>query len=239
MSNATPPLLAVRNKETGLFDNVNYVFNDDGTVNWRKMVKPEYLAVNDKNFERRSEPVPESIEGLDDRDLIILLAGLKELANLRGYSSLVNQPSIACPEYVCAVCRINWLPHRDTGMESRDTTGMAMATLKNTKGFTMAYLAEMAENRAFARCIRSFLRINIVSKEEIGDSEEIEATIKEGPASDPYVQLEKLMNDKKITFEFLKAKLIEKNFKGAENFTAVTDIPKFKVFSLLKKLQTL
>ena len=32
------------------------------------------------------------------------------------------------------------------------------------------FLATTAENRAFARCVRSFLRINIVSKEEMAES---------------------------------------------------------------------
>jgi len=29
--------------EYGLLENVNYIFNGDGSVNWRSMIKPEFL----------------------------------------------------------------------------------------------------------------------------------------------------------------------------------------------------
>jgi hypothetical protein len=238
MSNVYPPLLSQRDVVTGLVSNVDYVFNDNGTVNWRKMVKPEYLAVNEDNYIRRNEQVPESIEGVADFDLIILLAGLKELAKLRGYISLDSKPVVACPEYVCVECKIQWLPHRDTGGLIITSTGIAMATLKNTEGFTKAYLAEMAENRAFARCIRSFLGINIVSREEIG-SESLAEEAPKTNAADPAVQLENLMIQKNVTFETIKQKVMESKFKGAENWQSIKDIPKYKIMSLIKKISSL
>jgi len=41
----TPPKLVTRNKY-GLIEDqtLNYIFNDDGTINWRKMVKVEHLV---------------------------------------------------------------------------------------------------------------------------------------------------------------------------------------------------
>ena len=42
-----PPVIIKRN-QYGLLENkkINYVFNDDGSVNWRKMIKPEFLVAN-------------------------------------------------------------------------------------------------------------------------------------------------------------------------------------------------
>ena len=42
-----PPRLITRNKYGLIEDaNINYIYNDDGTINWRKMVKTEYLDNN-------------------------------------------------------------------------------------------------------------------------------------------------------------------------------------------------
>jgi hypothetical protein len=238
MSNAIPPLLTTRDAATGLVNNINYIFNEDGTVNWRKMVKSEFLAVNEDYFRSRNEAVPDSTEGLPDAALIILLSGLIELAKLRGYSLLRSSPAAgANPESVLITCEIHWLPHRETNMQPVVTTGIAMATLKNTEGFTKAYLAEMAENRAFARCIRRFLGINIVSREEIGSDK-----LEEAPntnAADPLVLLNNLMIEKNISFETLKENVKKSNFKGTETWQSTSDIPKFKVMALIKKLKSL
>ena len=61
---------------------VEYVFSEDGFVNWRKMVKPEYLVAN------RQKTQAADVTQLEDKDLLILLGGLKDLAQIRGYSSV-------------------------------------------------------------------------------------------------------------------------------------------------------
>ena len=43
--NNIPPTEFIRNKY-GLLNNVNYVFDESGRVNWRKMVAPEFLVPN-------------------------------------------------------------------------------------------------------------------------------------------------------------------------------------------------
>jgi len=77
-----------KRNEHGLLENVNYTFNDDGSVDWRAMVKPEFLYPNKDWFVRRNKPLPDSIEGLEDKQLLIMLGGIKELAKLRGYTSI-------------------------------------------------------------------------------------------------------------------------------------------------------
>ena len=55
----------------GLLENVQYVFNDDGSVNWRAMIKEEHLFPNKSWFESRKKDMPTSIQGLEDNQLLI------------------------------------------------------------------------------------------------------------------------------------------------------------------------
>ena len=63
----------------GLLENAEYIFNEDGSVNWRKMVGKHYLV---PNKQRTNET---DVSSLEDRDLLILLGGIKELAQIRGF----------------------------------------------------------------------------------------------------------------------------------------------------------
>ena len=63
-----PPSVFKRN-EYGLLEDesVNYEFNLDGTVNWRKMVKPEFLVANSDLCKKILKWVPK----YDTLDVII------------------------------------------------------------------------------------------------------------------------------------------------------------------------
>jgi hypothetical protein len=77
----------IRN-EFGLLDNVDYEFAEDGSVNWRSMIKDEHLFPNKSWFDLRKKDVPRSIDGLKDHQLLIKLSGIKELAKLRGFTDV-------------------------------------------------------------------------------------------------------------------------------------------------------
>ena len=51
--------------ENGLLQNVEYEFNNDGSINWRAMIKEEHLFPNKSWFEARGKDCPRSTEGLD------------------------------------------------------------------------------------------------------------------------------------------------------------------------------
>ena len=114
----------------------NFKFNEDGSINWRGMVKPEYLYPNKDWFELRNKPVPESIDGLTDNQLLIKLGGLKELAKLRGYNQ-VSYDVIKCErDYVAIKCKISWKALMDGQKIIEDPClfeDMANATLQNIK----------------------------------------------------------------------------------------------------------
>ena len=87
---------------------VEYVFADSGLIDWRKMLKTEHLV---PNKDRTSET---DVTKLKDYQLIILLGGIKELAQVRGYTNVnydIHSPS---PEYVVATCSITWIPNYET-----------------------------------------------------------------------------------------------------------------------------
>jgi hypothetical protein len=150
-----------------------YKYNDDGSINWRAMVKPEHLYPNKDWFELRSKPVPESVEGLTDNQLLIKLGGLKELAKLRGYEK-VSYEVVKCErDYVVVKCSIVWkslLIEQKLIEDYCVFEDMANATLDNTNDFCAKFLETIATNRAFVRCVRNYLGINIVGDDEIDKS---------------------------------------------------------------------
>lgn len=227
-----PPRLFERNEYGLICDNsVNYVYDDNGTINWRKMVKSEFLVPHKQVFEKMGKPVPDSIEGLTDKELLILLGGIKELAATRGFSSCKYTVTSPSNDYVIAVCQIEWIPNYETGGRAITSSGIGDASTLNTTSFGKLYLGPFAENRAFVRCVRQFLRINIVSQEEIS---EMAAEAAEDTAT---VLLRETMTKMGITFDLIKGKLIEEKVEGAENFSDVKDIPRYKQFELIERIK--
>ncbi len=161
----------------GLLKSVEYEYNEDGSVNWRAMVDPKHLFPNKSWFEARNKPLPKSIEGLQDNQLLIKLAGIKELAKLRGYNS-VRYDVIKCEkDHVSIKCEISWIANFENPENESDfvpaTTrfeDIANATTENTSSFATKFLETIAANRAFVRCVRNFLNVHIVGDDEIDKS---------------------------------------------------------------------
>ena len=227
-----PPRLFERN-EFGLIcdDAINYVYNADGTINWRKMVKPEFLVPHKQVFEKTGRSVPTSIEGLDDKELLILLGGLKDLAAIRGFSSCTYSITSPVSDYVIAACQISWIPNYETQGRTVTSSGIGDASPANTNTLGRLYLAPFAENRSFVRCIRQFLRINVLSQEEISEmvaeaAEDVATTL-----------LKETITKFGISFDAIKAKLIEEKVEGATNYISLADIPRYKQFELIERIK--
>lgn len=230
-----PPLLITRN-EFGLIKGYNYTFNTDGAINWRKMIKPEFLVPNKQVFERRQKPIPTSIEGLEDKELLILLGGIKELAQCRGYTSLTYSLVSPHPEYVVATCQIQWLGNFETSNQPIVFSAIGDASTNNTNAFGKNFLGPIAENRAFVRCVRNFLKINIVSQEELG------GPVSQNPDKSETL-LRETMESNGVTFAALKNALVNKDKyvdsegNSAETYTCITDIPMQKRFDLIARIK--
>ena len=225
-----------RNKD-GLINGVDYLFTEDGLIDWRKMVKPEHLV---PNKDRTSET---DVTKLKDYQLIILLGGSKELAQIRGFTDVRYEVVTPHHEYVAATCSITWIPNYET--EGREVTFSAIgdASPRNTNSFASNFLGPIAENRAFVRCVRNFLKINIVGKEELGGADapptanNNSSVTTSDTSMDPRSMLQSVMNEKGVPFEKIKAKLVAEQFDNAEGLASLQDIPKLKAFELIERLK--
>jgi len=236
--------------EHGLLKNVQYVFNEDGSVNWRAMIKEEHLFPNKSHFEMYKKPVPKSIEGLRDNQLLIKLSGIKELTRLRGFDS-VNFETVKCePDHVAVKCCVSFIPNYETG-KMCFYEDMANATFNNTSSFATKFLETIACNRAFVRAVRNFLNVHIVGDDEIdkSDGTQIGQNIENKTSStnlSPNSMLETAVvkNLNCATFEEFKEKLREfwsKNLYRndlAKEWSSFSDIPAKEARILLKVVKS-
>ncbi len=209
---------------------VDYVFNENGTVNWRKMIKTEYLVPNKQRTKETD------VTKLKDSELIILLNGLKELAQIRGFTNVTYSIAAASPDYFATICRISWAPNFETEGKEIVFESIGDASPESTTSFARLFLGPIAENRAFARCVRNFLKIAIVSQEEMSSNKIAEETVMDNP-NNPEFLLRAAMKEKGVTFDSLKKKLVEENFSGAATYADISDIPKVKIFDLIDRIK--
>ena len=236
-----PPKIIKRN-EHGLMEGLDYVYQENGLVDWRKMIKPEYLVPN------RQRTQETDVSQLKDRDLIILLGGIKDLAQIRGYKDVRYDIKFASIEYAAASCTIKWRPNYETEGEEVVFQSMSSATTDNTNGFGKLYLVEMAENRSFCRCVRNFLKINIVSWDEMSGVSSSSASssaptsgkTKRNALANPSFLLAKKMKEKGVSFEDVISKIAkEEMMDDPERITELEDIPKSLTFKLIERMNKL
>ena len=219
----------------GLLENVEYFYKEDGSIDWRKMVKNDYLV---PNKQRTSES---DVSKLDDSKILILLAGIKELAQIRGFKSVKYTVSHADMEYVCVTCGITWIGNYETGGEEVYFESMADAGTHNTESFGQSFLATTAENRAFVRAVRNFLKINLVGNEEMGPKKTASSgNSYQNSSSDKFSALNYLkttLRENNISFNYVKERMISEGTSGAEDWQTVNDIPSIVAFDLIERIQ--
>tara|TARA_B100000902_G_scaffold399259_1_gene469300 strand:+ start:454 stop:1320 length:867 start_codon:yes stop_codon:yes gene_type:complete len=171
--------------ENGLLTNVQYTFDEGGSINWRAMVKEEHLFPNKAFFERFNKPVPKIVDGLRDHQLLIKLSGIKELARLRGFDS-VSYETVKCEhDHVAVRCSIVFIPNYETGGKAIIYEDMANATINNCSSFAVKFLETIACNRAFVRAVRNFLNVHIVGSDEMDTSDGKPITLNQQTSSSP------------------------------------------------------
>ena len=227
-----------RNNE-GLLTDTNYHFSDEGLIDWRKMIDNKWLVPN------RQRTTETDVSNLKDYELIILLGGIKELAQTRGFTDVKYDVVSPSADYVVATCSITWIPNYET--EGKEVTFSAIgdASPQNTSGFGQMFLAACAENRSFVRCVRNFLRINIVAQEELTKMVAGKSTYspsekeEEKNKTSPSFLLKKIMAEKGVGFDSVKKKLEKEKFEGLSKISSIEDIPKFKMFELIERIKTI
>ena len=227
----------------GLLSNKEYEFTEDGLVNWRKMINPKYLVPNLSKFPSGTENKNLNVQDLEDSQLLILLGGIKELANIRGYSKVEYKVFNCTQNHVAVSCKISWLPNFETSFREVEFESLADAHLDNTKSFAKDFLMAIAENRAFVRSVRNFLRINILGSDELGDSKNQTVTHTESgveptiSASHPANALKEAMLKANITFEKVKETLIKEGISEADSWNSISEIPHKTIFSLIQRIK--
>jgi hypothetical protein len=225
--------------KNNFINSIEYVFNPDNTINWRAMLKPEHLVANRDAFKNNPEVLKDiDISSLPDNKLLILLAGIKELAQIRGYKGVEYDIIEARPDYVAVKCTIDWLPSYETNSKSVKFSSLADAHWDNTHNFAKNFLMAIAENRAFVRAVRNFLKINIVGSDEMG-GKTTNPTVEDDSTqfSSPAMLLQKTINDYGITFDQIKDGAVKKNIQGAESWISCDDIPPLSIFTIISGIK--
>ena len=229
--------------EKGLLSNKNYEFTEDGLVNWRKMINAKYLVPNLSKFPSGTENKDLNVQELDDSQLLILLGGIKELANIRGYSKVEYKVFNCTQNHVAVSCKITWLPNFETSNNYVEFESLADAHLDNTKSFAKDFLMAIAENRAFVRAVRNFLRINILGSDELGDTKNQTVVHTESgtenaiAASHPANVLKEAMSKANISFDKIKETMVKEGVENAETWNGISDIPHKMIFSLIQRIK--
>ena len=219
----------------GLLKGVDYKFTDEGLIDWRKMLSDKWLYPNpSKNLSTQD------VSKLKDTDLCILLGGIKELAQIRGYTNIKYDVTCPSSDYVIANCTITWVPNFETEDKEVSFSSLGDASPNNTDNFARQYLAPIAENRAFVRCVRNFLRINIVAQDELAkrfkDGNFQVSTPQQAEIASPTALLEKLMKEKGVDFQRVKNRLVRQKYKDADKIESIKEIPALKIFELIEDL---
>jgi hypothetical protein len=208
-----------KRNQFGLLDNVDYDFAEDGSVNWRSMIKDEHLFPNKSWFDMRKKDVPRSIAGLKDHQLLIKLSGIKELAKLRGFSDVSYEVVKCDPDHVAVICRVTFLPNYETGRNSVVFQDMANATLNNTSSFATKFLETIACNRAFVRAVRNFLNVHIVGDDEIDKSSSpAPSNSSSAPGLTPSSMVENLAKEKLNCSSFEEFRVILRDWWKNEKY---------------------
>jgi hypothetical protein len=229
--------------EFGLLNEVDYEFDEDGSVNWRSMIKDEHLFPNKSWFDLRKKDVPRTIDGLKDHQLLIKLSGIKELAKLRGFSDVSYEVVKCQADHVAVICRVTFLPNYETGGKAVTFQDMANATLNNTSSFATKFLETIACNRAFVRCVRNFLNVHIVGDDEIDkSSNNNNAQVNISATLTPYSMIENLAKDKLNCGNFEEFKVVLRDWRASgkykndevKNWNDYSDIPATQARILMK-----
>jgi hypothetical protein len=207
-------------------------------IDWKSLIPDKFLYVNndpkrrdklEKKYGKPYDEISPKNDNVDDADLVIMLGGLKHLLKIRGFKSVKYNIKQSTPEYASVECSITFTGNDETGGIDVEYGDNACAHLQNTTNFAQNYLVEMATNRALCRAIRSFLNINIVSKEEIQGSD---AKIEDTSSKNSFDHTKKvkllttLMDKKGVKWSHIVDKLKKEDSQSAEGATSDATLPK-------------
>ena len=141
-----------------------------------------------------------------------------------------------------AICTILWLPNYETNDDYVNFQSIANSTSENCGEFMESFKETQAENRAFVRCVRNFLNINIVGDDEISKGKIVVEEPQENAPNvlDPQRTLEQHAKKKYKSWAEFRKFLVEKNYKKAEEkvwngYGDISPTDCWKLINLLNK----
>jgi len=244
-----PDFTKFKRDENGLLPNVEYVFKENGYVDWRAMVSEKFLGVKKDKQDTVKKKYGDldalDLRIVDDQYLFVLLGGIKELAQIRGIRSVKQKIDFASDRKAVATCEIEFIGNYETNSESLIFSDSAAASDQNVHKDFCSFLESIAANRAFTRCVRNALSINIVGKDELSStgtsSEDLNVT-PDREGFDVNTMLKEKCSKKSISFEKMKENVIA-NYsdkmsgeKPVEEWNDWSDIPNKDCFFIADKL---
>lgn len=258
----------LKRDDQGLWSHLSYPRLPSGRINWRAMISPTNLYVNPDYEEelivrfgvknRREIPV----EKVPDNQLLVTLDGWRELCWYRGVLAMKTPILSASDSKAYATCEIQFVGNVETGMQPVTWSDGAGASVYNVAGRFQLHLEAMAINRAFARCVRTFLNVPIYGKDEFDPeaNKAFEAALKKGenPLIAPKVLetevtssgpkpmdgsglLKETCKGKKISFEALKTRALERTDitwkEDPARWTDFTSIAPLDAYTLLALIE--
>lgn len=151
--------------ENGLIEGIDYKKDEFGFIDWRALIPSKFLFPNNEKLAAMGKEPVDSIEGLEDSLILIKLAGIKWLAKIRGFESVRFQIESTSPHPV-VLCQIRWLPNEENPLGATYEE-IASCNSENSDELSLKFRESIAANRAFVRCVRNFLNVNIVGEEEV------------------------------------------------------------------------
>ncbi len=230
--------------ENGLLENVNYVRDEKTSkINWFRMIPANYLYLNQDKKAKIEARIGRKINGplqdsdltdLNETDLVITLAGVRHLLDLRGYKSVKMVVGNSDPGYAAVSCEILFTPLEDNNTE-QSFSACASAHTQSTKSWYQNYLVEAASNRAFCRCVRNFLGINVVAQDELGGASSESNDDQPVNMMSPSGLLKAAMGRSGKTFKDVVSMLNQKGYDTSK-VTTISEIPANQILDILEKL---
>ena len=224
----------------GLVEGVSYVYDETTKkINWLKMVPSDCLYINQERKDKLEKLLGKKFEEIQinevkETDLLLTLQGVRNLLDLRGYKYCRITVNVANPEYAAATCEICFIPNEEENFE-QIYTACASAHFGNTRSWYRNYLIEAASNRSLCRAVRNYLKINVISSEELSGNNEEETT--QTNSISALTIFETLLKDKGISFERVLERLKKENYSEIDKIKQISDIPKSKMLDLMEKLK--
>jgi len=248
--------------ENGLLKNIEYTFQEDGSVDWKAMIPKKYIVFNEEWFERNNQNIPtgetladvDKPEDYEEKQLVVLLAGIKEVAKIRGLVSATKRICESGQTRAVVSCKVEFIPNYESNF-NYIYEEVANATIYNTNNFMHFFLETIASNRAFVRAVRNALRIDIVGSDELSTAKY--ATRNQGAATgvESWRALAEICSKKEVnigkdsagknvkhtldSFEKFQAFLLNKGVELAKEWSTWKDIPPEKVFTFLSQLKNI